>query len=127
MRNKTGKILSILVALFMLVSGMYFDNFEIDFLFACAPTETSDSNILSADNAIADEQACNEEMLGVKGISNTYQSRNTKISPDFLSINFLSLDEGKFYVSLDEIHFVSPNQNESVTSYIHKSDGKKRD
>lgn len=134
MRDKSHKILCVLVALCVLVSGMYFDKFEIDSIFACPPIEKSDSKILSFDTVIAGEQSCNTEMLNVNRIGErewltlrgTYQRRDTKISNDFLLINFLSLNGRDFYVSLEEIQLVSFNQKELVISYIHRTDGKKR-
>ena len=133
MRKKYKKILSFIIPVLMLVSVMHFENFKMDFLFVCESAETANSyKISSEDSIITNQNSHNTQMFGIIGQPDrltrlcSYQSRNTKQFCDFLPINILSLNEGKFYLSPAQMQNITPNQKELVASYIHKTDGKKR-
>lgn len=134
MRAKRKNIFCILITLLVFISGMYFEDIKANSVFACTSTETTNSYILDMNSVIKDTQMCTTEMLGIRGnmvieqftIRFVNQRRATKLSLDFLCQNIFSLNEGKSYANFEEVSFISGSQDELVTKYIHKSDGKKR-
>lgn len=133
-RNKRNKLICVLMTVFVLVSGMYIEDFKTDSTFMRAPTETTNSCISSVDDFITDAHACTTEMLGIRGNAKAGQSTirfasqkgDTEISLHFLCQNIFSLTGGKSYACLSQMQFISENQGGLATNYIHKSDGKKR-
>ena len=133
-RKKGIKLICVLIILSIFISGLHFGKFKVDSIFVCAPAETANSYISSVDAIITEGQACTAEMLGIYGstelghltIRFVNQRRDTKMSLNCLYQNIFFLNEGKYYACFEKIQFVSGNQDELVTNYIHKSDGKKR-
>ena len=133
MRTKQSRLISVMLMLFILVSGMYFDCFRVDSGFVCAPEQASVSSMVPVDSVIADAKSCTVETIGSRGnlgqgqfISRlAQQRRDTKVALSLLALNIFSLNEGKFYTHFETIQSVSENQQELVINYIHKSDGKK--
>ena len=134
MRKKRNKQLSIFIILFIFILGMYFDNFKVDSCFAYVHGDAVGSGITTVAPGFTGTHACTAEMLRVRGDRGSEQftfrlsnlRRDTGKNPGFLCQNFVFLYEGRFCSGFGEIQFLSENQNELVTNFIHKSDGKKR-
>lgn len=137
--NKRSKLICVLITFFIFISGMYvesfdFDTFNVDSMFVCAHTETEYSNISSVKAVVKDVHACTTEMLGIRDNTRlgqltfrfTNQKKYSRIFPGLLCENVIALNDGKYHASFEQIQFVSINQDLIVTTYIHKSDGKKR-
>ncbi len=134
MHRNNIKRISLIVAFVFLLTGMYFENFKIDSVFACTPFQTSNLKSVAEDLVITDTQPCTAEMLGVRGHTSTdliayrfsNSKRDVKSALNFLCLNFDLSNTIKSYSSSEKIQRVSRNQEQLITNYIHNSDGKKR-
>lgn len=133
-RTKNKKIICYILVISALISGMCFENVEMDSLFACARLKKAASYIKSCNEGVCNGEVCTTEMLGVcnntepQQLTTRYtgQKGDIKVSLNLLCLEFLSLSEEKFFRSLGAIQFFYQNLDEIVTNYIHNSDGKKR-
>ncbi len=133
MRNKRNKFVCVLIALVVFISGIYFEYFKIDSTFACEPIAMNHSNIAFEDPILADVPVCTSEMLGFHKstgqgqltIQCANQRRDAKTSHYSLCPDIFSINECKSYTSFKTKKVVYGNQDELITKYIHKSDGKK--
>ncbi len=133
-RDKKQRCICVLIAYFVLVSGMYFENIKVDSAFVCAPTETTNAYVFSLDTGHTATEACTTEMLGVRqgaGFQEfsarfANQRKDTKIASDDRGQSIIALKNGVSYAILEKIEQISEFQEKLVTNYIHKSDGKKR-
>lgn len=133
-RRKNKRIICYILVISALISGMRFENVEMDSLFACAHLKKATSYIKSCVEVMCDGEFCTTEMLGVCNNTDfqrvitryTEQNGETKASLDFLCLEFLSIFEENSFRRLGAIQFFYQNLDEIVTNYIHNSDGKKR-
>ena len=65
MQIKRRKLWCLLISMFLLVSGMYFENSEIDSSFLRAATNEIPSHISTANSTITTIQSCTNQMLGI--------------------------------------------------------------
>lgn len=134
MRIKNYRIISLITAILIFLSGLYFDNNEPNTLLATSSVETANSCITKTATINPCEQGCTPELLGIRStdsiqqLSNRLiiQKREAKISLDFLYSNFLFTNKGNFFTTLSAIRIFCPKTDELVINYIHESDGKKR-
>lgn len=138
MRKKIYKRCSLLMAMFMLVSGVLFDTVNNDISFINSFTNVSEaasgSSIMFCDAVIQDAEVCTAEMLGINYTSGTQQmvsryinQRNDgKFSFDIEHSDRFVLSEVKTLTDAEPVQDFCQYPEELVTSYIHKTDGKKR-
>lgn len=132
-RGKSSKIVWFLLAIFVLVSGIRFENNHADSSFAY-PSGWEAAHIMLHSTAIDDGKACTTEMLenrnnvGLQHTSCRYinPGREMRISFCFLCSDAFFLLQQKFYAKSELKQFFYLKANELVTNYIHKSDGKKQ-
>lgn len=133
MRIKSSKTICFFLAVLALLSGIYFENIKMDSSFVCAPAGVNASRFL-AYPIINDAKACTTEMLevhssiGLQQLAGRYisQKREIKAPLDFLCSGFFSLLEERFFTGSKLVRFFHQKPHGLVTSYIHRSDGKKR-
>lgn len=132
--NRVNRLICIIMAIFVLISGVCFDDVKMESLFECAHTEVLNSVINSVDIDIIDVEAGTSEFLGFQvdtvfkqlSVRLSNNRRYTKISLEFLIQNLFSLKESKAYVNFERDELALNSQDEIITEYIHKTDGKKR-
>ena len=108
MRMKNYRIISLLLVIFVVLSGMCFEDTTADSYFAYASMENSNFNFISNETEISDTHPCTSEMLGMRnnaGIQRLAsqflnQKRQNRISFNFLFFNIFSLSERikKFFI-----------------------------
>lgn len=126
MRIRKHKWISGLLILAMLISGICFGECKADPVHACAPAQTADSRIAAADNVSGQTVACisTEDIVSARA-SHILPAKS--ISADsFLCRNFFSLRKGVSYTDFDRVRSAGISGEESVATYLHRSDGKKR-
>ena len=133
MRGKSSKIVWFLLAIFVLVAGIRFENNHADSSFAY-PSERETSRILLCHGVIDEGKVCTAEMLenhNNVGLQRTacryiHPKREIRQLFYFLYDDSDCILQQKFYVKSEVKQFSCPKTNELVTTYIHKSDGKKQ-
>ncbi len=133
MRIKNYKILCFFLILFVICSGICFESIKTDSIFACAPIETSNVQSISFGEAASDAEVCTTEMLGIRNHSRIQQLTEQgiprgveKLSLVLLCLYLFSILLRKFFKSSEKVQFLEVHQEETVSNYIHKTDGKKR-
>ena len=131
--NRTyQKVISAILAIFLLVSGMCLENTKADSynLSSVSKQEASLSNSLSVEYDYV--QSCAEEILGRQNISNIIGSvRNSNLKKDSkYSLVFLVVNEfvhSLIHFNMTEHTIASPEKHceNVILSYIHNQDGKK--
>ena len=108
------RIIGFILTLFICVTGMYFGDVKVDSV---------------ADNS----KACTSEMLGIRrnvtlrdNYVRTSGRREYRITVDFYQDNGNGYNICPFYAGISDGRDYNVRQEELVTNYIHKSDGKKR-
>lgn len=133
-RLKERKMVCILLAMIVFLSGIFLENAQVDNLSSRAPMEATTSCIQSANAIIVDTQLCTTEMLDMRSVCGIQQLAGQRISPkgglrnplSFLCLGIFQFFIGRFLTGsgITDIH--SLYLNEPVINYIHRSDGKKR-
>jgi len=134
MRIKDKKSICFIFIISALLSGMCFENVEMDSLFACRLLEETVSYIKSCDEAVQNREVCTTEMLGacnylvVQQMTSGYVGQEGEIGEFHgpLCLDCIFLPKEKYLKAFVVIQCFYQNPEEIVTSYIHKSDGKKR-
>lgn len=132
-RGKSSKIVWFLLAIFVLVAGIRFENNHADSSFAY-PSERETSRILLCHGVIDEGKVCTAEMLenhnntGLQRTACRYinPKREVRLLFCFLCEASDCISRQKFYAKSEITQFFYPKANELVTTYIHKSDGKKQ-
>ena len=134
MHTRKNTVWCIIIALLIVVAGMYFEDGKVDSISSCAFSEEPNCYISESDSVITKEDVDITRTLGVReyveaslrtnGLTN--QSRAMKVSLFYKDINVFSSNEGKYYASLEEVQLIFDRGDEFAINYIHKSDGKKR-
>ncbi len=131
MRTKHCKLIYLVLSILVLILGMHVNTIETESTFTYASVEQPYSHILLHSIAIDDIELCTS-VLG-----NSYhtiiqqpfcrylkQKWEMKISLYFLCTANYILPDRKFFTSSELATFHNQNQDELVSRYIHKSDGK---
>ena len=136
MQIKRRKLWCLLISMFLLVSGMYFENSEIDSSFLRAATNEITSHISTANSTITTIQSCTNQMLGIHSyieitqltirFANQRRDIKLRLSLDYIYQSFFSLKEGNSYESLEKVSLFRDTQSNLITKFIQKSDGKKQ-
>ena len=134
MRIKNYRIISFITAIIIFLTGLYFDNNELNTSLATSSVGTTSSCITKTATINPCEQGCTPELLGIRSAGSIQQLSNrlisqqkeTKISLDVLDANIPFINKGTFFTNLSAIQIFCPKTDELVINYIHESDGKKR-
>ena len=134
MRRKYLGLLSFTLVIMVFLSGMCSDSVRTFSGVSCALFRISDACIISGHAALSEEQYCTARMLGAGNDTDTLQtsghvcSRGGEDGFPFrdLCLAITGLQSAKFFVDSEDIQFYIPYPKITVSSYIHKSDGKKR-
>ena len=134
MRIQKNKLICLMLILLVFFSGMYFETFEIHSSFSCTREAENSAESLSYAVVLTEGQMCTTEMLeahrGVGFQQLVYrfvnQKREAKYILSFLCSDVFSLSEEEFFKSSGYIQCIQDTQEELVTRYIQKTDGKKR-
>lgn len=134
MRNKRKGIVCVIIAFFMLFSGMCLENVQTDSSFACAAARNITSYMTSQDMEIVKSEAYTTESINVRNTSYVQQRGNRssqsrrvmKGSMEFLHINQESQIVSNFYTAADMVQLPELYSKTAVLNYIHNQDGKKR-
>lgn len=127
-------IISFILALSMLFSGMCFENVKADFSLEHIAMQKPGNDMISYDTSISSEEACTAEMLGIRGISSIrqfinrsrYERRDAKISLEFLHEDAQMHLYSHFFAAANAVPFSKRYVGAVVLNYIHSKDGKKR-
>lgn len=127
------RIIGFILTLFICVTGMYFGDVKVDSVFVCPSVDVSDACIESVDSVADNYKACTSEMLGIRrtvtlrgNLARTSGRRECRVTADFYQDNGNGCNIRPFYAGLFDGRAYNVRQEEIVTNYIHKSDGKKR-
>lgn len=134
MRSRNRKIICVILAMIIALSGTYVENTKTGLGYQDASADTHTSCLESAEALVRDIQICTTEMLGIRDNVQTGRlsvrldgsHKEIKSSPGFLCSKLFSLAEKKFFTSSEFISLIMQWPHELVINYIHKSDGKKR-
>ena len=131
-RNR--KMLCIITAVFMFLSGICLESTRANALFAYPPVQTADGSITSINGTGMEEQLCTSEMLGVRMDAGLCQRINRMSAQKrgignalyVLCQDLFSARKQSCFISSLVFPFYYPCQDIFVINYIHQSDGKKR-
>lgn len=134
MRIKNNKIVCIIFAMIVFLSGFFIESVPEDNSFACAPIEKTNSCIQSVYMPTIEAQICTLEMLGVQNTRYIQQLTSRCIalkwglrtSLSSLYPDTFQLQKSKFFIGLEASTVCSWYVDELIINYIHSSDGKKR-
>lgn len=133
MRVGNRKLICILLVIMVSITGMCFEDNKTHSSFAYAQAGDADDNICVLDFSIGAEKVCTTKMLKGQNEESIHQLLNgapdernvLKFSLDYLCINVLSSEPGKFFSSSAVVSFHNVYADELVSSFVHKADGKK--
>lgn len=127
------RIIGFILTLFICVAGMYFGDVKVDSVFVCPSVDVSGACIETVDSVADNSKACTSEMLGIRrnvtlrdNYVRTSGRREYRITVDFYQDNGNGYNVRPFYAGISDGRDYNVRQEELVTNYIHKSDGKKR-
>ena len=131
MRNR--KVLCIITAVVMFLSGICLESARANALFVYPSVQAIDGNIISVNAPGMEEQLCTSEMLGVRMNVGLCQKINRMNAQRGLG-SVLYVLNSEMYSAGKESRFINslvfpfyyPCQDIFVINYIHQSDGKKR-
>lgn len=133
MRVKKHKILRFILAVLLFVTGLFLEVTMTGMLAALDSTGNADANLGFCHTNINDIKILTTETLGDYCTAKVEQSeqfqaqkREIKASSNLLFADFTAFVQGKFFVFLKNPQVICRLQNDPVTDYIHRSDGKKR-
>ena len=134
MRKIERHIISFILALSMLFSGMCFENVKADFSLEYTSMQGTGNDVISHDTAISSEEACTTEMLGIRGLSSIrqfvnrsiYERRDAKLSLELLCADAQMHLYSHFFAAANAVQFSKRYVGAVVLNYIHSKDGKKR-
>ncbi|MDE5908825.1 MAG: hypothetical protein K2H52_08845 [Lachnospiraceae bacterium] len=133
--RKAGKhIVSFILALSMLFSGMCFENVKADSSLEYPSMQVQGTDAILHSAGISCEEACTTEMLCIRGISGIrqYVSRNTHARKDAKAVlEYLWEDShlhfySDFLTAAGSVLSFKSCPGAVVLNYIHNKDGKKR-
>lgn len=129
----TPGIMCFVLAVALFLAGMYTDAIMSDVLFVCDSMGKTSSCLRSCHTDINDVNVCIAEMLNECSSMEwqpygRHRSQEGKIGSllYFLYANLGSSFRGDFWACKETIQSFCQVQNELLTDYIHRSDGKKR-
>lgn len=134
MKRKNQKILYFALILFLIVTGMYFDNDRIHFCFPDGSLHETNAYLEVPDDVCFSETACTTEMLfqqrttiqkPVSG-QTCNQKREIRISLEVLQQDIYHADQENLVLVSGVLDLSDQFPKERITNYIHKTDGKKR-
>lgn len=132
MQAKCKQILSIILIVFMFVSGMCYEDIQADSLSDCTSVDPTMLYIPALDAEICSNEICTTEMLGVRNISyNNSTVCRTGCKIDIRGV-LACLWEGigthifsNFHFAVNTIQFPELYSKAALLNYIHNQDGKK--
>lgn len=134
MKRKNQKIIYFALILFLIVTGMYFDNDRIHFCFADGSLQAANACLEVPDDIYFSETACTLEMLSqqrttiqkpVSGQS-CNQKREIRISFDVLPQDIYRAEQKNHVLDSGALQLSEQLPKERIMNYIHNTDGKKR-
>ncbi len=134
MRRAGKHIVSFILALSMLFSGMCFENVKADSSLVYPSMQEQKADVILHSADISSEEACTTEMLGIRGISSIrqYVGRRVQSRKDAKAVLEFSYENSQlhlysgFYAAAGSIAFPKLCSGAVVLNYIHNKDGKKR-
>lgn len=134
MGNKYKKLICFILAFFMFFSGMCFGTVKADSLLMSSTLDEHNSCISSIAAFLAEEDFCTAELISVRNTSYIEQVANKgaygciELGASFqvLCADIYSQLFSNFFTVVHAIQFQKLYSIETVLSYIHNMDGKKR-
>ncbi len=136
MRTKFHKLAGLILALVMMLSGIFGEALKVDAAFMCISehSQESESCLRTSCAVLTGARSCTSEMMGIRRnadfgaviLRHANQRRGSGVSFGFLCQDSFFLKCRNSHVGLEDACVVSGCPYELVTEYIHKSDGKKR-
>lgn len=134
MKTKSNQIICYILAVFMLLAGMCFENLEADSSFAFYGTAEMTSVIGSLDREILCNESCTIEMLGIRSTSYALSAaRRSACRTDIryraaiisLCVENFTQNLSNFHIAANAIQFPELYGSAVVLHYIHSQDGEK--
>lgn len=127
-------LISFIMILSILISGMCFDYSKADSSLDYASSKTSVTYISSSSTNVSDSEICTTEMLGIHNISYVRPiinrsiglRKDIKASFEFLCTKTPSHLNSNFLMTAGIMQFPRLCFQAVVSNYIHNTDGKKR-
>lgn len=134
MNSRITKILSLIAVFIIAFTGTCFGKAVEENVFVCENVPFTHFSVSASADTIAGIEPCTTQMLGIRGNMefgrimqrNNSQRRISGFLHEFLCQRSFSLNTVYLHSDQDDMHIMSDNMEESVTIYIHKSDGKKK-
>lgn len=131
---KKRKMLCIIAAVIMFVSGICLESTRANALFVYPSVQTAGGSITSINGTGMEEHLCTSEMLGVRmdaGLCQRInklgtQKRGIGNAPYMMCQDMFSAGKECRFTYTLVFPFYYPSQDIFVINYIHQSDGKKR-
>lgn len=133
MRRKWHNWKCLLLAVFVLCTGLYVETAKAVSAYECAPVTASDAYLLVADYTYDEAQLCTAETVGTHSqdhcqalqSSVNYSKRVAKVTFEFLCLSCILLQKGNVSIYQDKVESKISYCQELIANYIHKSDGEK--
>lgn len=131
--SKKRSWICIFVVVFILITGICFDQIKTNSLFSCALNVESDT-VVSVRNAVMwEQQTCTPKMLQLKSVSGMramvgWTDRQSRMESTFnqVPLDYLLRESGAVFWLWGILILLSVEAGERIANFVHKSDGKKR-
>lgn len=135
MKAKKTNQICLFLACIMFISGMCFDIVKADSVFLNPSEYPVQQEFIETENpAVENNDACTEEMIGVKNTAliqqyakkNTHRKNDLRFLDVFLELLCTAIQREKLSITIYTQQFVVSPYECAVLEYIHNKDGKKR-
>lgn len=132
MHSKGYRLKCLLLAVFVLCTGMYAETFKEVSRIPCAPVFPLFESVLAQANTFDEAQLCTVETAGIQTADRQVLEKSTNDSKqvlnpvlEFLCSECFLLQRESISLKPDRAESDIPGSREVIAGYIHKSDGKK--
>lgn len=133
MRKKWHNWKCLLLAVFVLCTGLYVGTAKEVSAYECVPVSASGAYLMVADNTYDEAKLCTAETAGTHNQNHcqtlqnsmNYSKRVAKVSFEFLCLSCILLQKENIYIYQDKVESKIPYCQHLIANYIHKVDGEK--
>lgn len=125
MHQRKDRFFSLIIAITLVLTGLYLDTAVEDALFWYTSKEEAVLCQKLFQTDINTSKICSREMLNEYG---DMQQQSARLYPllSLLYVSYHFLSQGKFYRKFEDVQAFYQTSDGLVTNYMHQSDGKKR-
>lgn len=131
--SRKSNWICICIVVYILITGMCFDEGKTHSLFLYSPGAKSYVTIASINAVILEQQTCIPKTLNMKSpsgilVSGDWEDKESREEAcfDFVSANAVLRESGGSFLLLEADGIMNMDVSKRIANYVHRSDGKKR-